>query len=174
MPTGAPDRVRGSPPPLGPAERLAPEGPHLPYSRIAVCVDASEASLAALDEARRVRIACSSDLTLVHVLESPSTLVAVAAAFGGGPVTDSEVELDAARSWLQELADGVPGAGIELLRGEAAPAIQHWARETGIDLLVAARHRGAVERVLLGSFASQITRDAPCPVLLVPPAERAS
>ena len=107
------------------------------------------------------------------MLESPSTLVAVAAAFGGGPVTDPEIEQEAARAWLEELAAGVPGAGTALLLGEPAHAVQSWARQTGADLIVAARHRGAVERVLLGSFVSEVIDGAPCPVLLVPPGERA-
>ena len=155
----------------GPAARGATT---LPYARIACCVDASDASLAALDESRRVRVACRGELILVHVVESPSTLVAVAAAFGGGQVTDPEIEREAAQAWLDELASGIAGAGTALLSGDPAPAVQQWARETGADLIVAARHRGAIERVLLGSFAAEVTNGAPCPVLLVPPGERAS
>jgi len=121
-----------------------------------------------------VRVACRGELTLVHVVESPSTLVAVAAAFGGGPVNDPEIEREAAQAWLDELAAGIAGAGTALLYGEPAQAVQQWARDTGADLIVAARHRGAIERVLLGSFAAEVTNGAPCPVLLVPPGERAS
>jgi nucleotide-binding universal stress UspA family protein len=110
---------------------------------------------------------------VVHVLESPSALVAVATAFGGAPVNEPQVEREAATAWLQELAAGIPGATAVLLEGEPAPAVQAWARDTGADLIVAARHHGLVERVLLGSFAGQVTHHAPCPVLLVPPGERA-
>jgi nucleotide-binding universal stress UspA family protein len=107
------------------------------------------------------------------VLESPSALVAVATAFGGGPMTDPQIEREAATAWLEELAAGIPGAAAVLLDGEPAPAVQAWARETGADLIVAARHHGLVERMLIGSFAAQVTQHAPCPVLLVPPRQEA-
>jgi nucleotide-binding universal stress UspA family protein len=38
-------------------------------------------------------------------------------------------------------------------------------------VLVAARHRGVVERMLVGSFAGHLMHHAPCAVLLIPPDE---
>ena len=40
--------------------------------------------------------------------------------------------------------------------------------------LIAASHRGLVERVLLGSFAGYLVRHAPCAVLLTRPPEASS
>ncbi|HSJ73798.1 MAG TPA: universal stress protein, partial [Miltoncostaeaceae bacterium] len=44
-----------------------------------------------------------------------------------------------------------------------------YAADAGIDLLVAAAHRGLVERAMLGGFAAYVAYHAPCPVLLVHP-----
>lgn len=48
-----------------------------------------------------------------------------------------------------------------------------WAEVEGIDLLVVGTHgRSGLPRALLGSTATRLAREAPCPVLLVPPPER--
>jgi nucleotide-binding universal stress UspA family protein len=42
----------------------------------------------------------------------------------------------------------------------------------GADLLVVgSRGRGAVERTFFGSVATQISHHAPCPLVVVPPAQ---
>jgi nucleotide-binding universal stress UspA family protein len=40
--------------------------------------------------------------------------------------------------------------------------------------VVAATHRGLVERALLGSFASHLAHHSPCPVFLIPPEQGGS
>jgi nucleotide-binding universal stress UspA family protein len=45
----------------------------------------------------------------------------------------------------------------------------HYLAEAGIDLLVAAAHRGLVDRAMLGGFAAYVAYHAPCSVLLVHP-----
>ena len=54
--------------------------------------------------------------------------------------------------------------------GDVATVLLRLVREHGIDLLVIGTrgHRG-VKRMLLGSVAEKVFRQAPCPVLIVPP-----
>lgn len=137
------------------------------YRHIAVCVDHSEASDAALVEARALHAAGSSGtLTIVHVAPSPLLYAGEAGAWAPDP----EDVASAARAWLDSVVVGVPeGEGV-LLEGYPPAAVCDWASASGVDLLVASSHRGLVERVLLGSFAGYLVRNAPCSVLLTRPA----
>lgn len=57
---------------------------------------------------------------------------------------------------------------VHALPPEPSPesAVLEWAEDGEPDLIVAAAHRGHLERTLHGSFAARIARDAPCPVLV--------
>ena len=141
----------------------APPGPgEAPYAHVACCIDDSPASNRALAEARRLRALGPGRLSLVHV--APRALIEepVPGAAEGVPrdIADDD------RAWLAATAAGVPGAEAVALTGLAADAAVDWAREAGPDLVVAAAHRGPVERALLGSFAAYLAREAPCPALL--------
>ena len=78
---------------------------------------------------------------------------------------------EVASTWLAEQAALVPEAQSVLLSGHPAGAVCAWAREHRPDLLVAGAHRGHLERVALGSFASYLAYHAPCPVLLMRPSK---
>ena len=132
-----------------------------PYAHIACCIDDSPASMRALAEARRLRALGPGRLSLVHV--GPRALIEAPAGDAGGGPRDLA---DDDRAWLARVAEGVPGAEPVALTGLAAEAAIGWAREAGPDLMVAAAHRGPVERALLGSFAAHLARKAPCPALL--------
>jgi nucleotide-binding universal stress UspA family protein len=141
-----------------------------PYPHIAVCVDRSDAARGALEEARRLRAAAGpGKLSLVHVAPWPLLYTGEAGAWAPDP---EDIE-SAARSWLDELAASVPEGEAVLLDGYPPAAVCTWAADVGVDLLVAASHRGLVERVLLGSFAAYLVRHSPCSVLLTRPAEAA-
>ena len=137
-----------------------------PYTHIACCIDDSDASQVALAEARRLRALGPGRLSLVHVVQWPPPY---AGGFGLW-LPDPDLLLEGGREWLAEQAVGVPEAEQVLLRGFAAPEVCEWARTTGVDLIVAAPHRGPAMRVALGSFANYLVHHAPCPVLLVRPA----
>jgi nucleotide-binding universal stress UspA family protein len=102
------------------------------------------------------------------VLAPPAFLVSLAAGLGGAPVHDTEVEKQAAEMWLAEEARSVDAEAV-LLEGHPASTATEWAPEAGVDIMVAATHRGLVERALLGSFAGYLAHHATCPVFLVPP-----
>ena len=53
-------------------------------------------------------------------------------------------------------------------RGDPAPEIVRLAQEQDVDLIVMGTHgRGWLGRLLMGSVAEQVVRNAPCPVLTV-------
>ena len=138
------------------------------YDHIAVCVDRSDAAQDALTEARRLRaMAGPGTLSVVHVAPWPLLYTGEAGAWAPDP---EDIE-SAARGWLTELVATIPEGEAVLLDGYPPAAVCSWAEDAGIDLLVAASHRGLVERVLLGSFAAYLVRHSPCSVLLTRPVE---
>jgi nucleotide-binding universal stress UspA family protein len=138
----------------------------LPYRHIAACVDDSDASKRALDEAVRLRGFGPGRLSVVHSMERTPMPALVGEGAAWYP-EDTAYE-DRVRSWLDEVAREAGGTPV-VLEGYAAAAVADWASENGVDLLVAAAHRGMVERMLVGSFAAFLAHHAPCSVLLVRP-----
>ncbi len=79
-----------------------------------------------------------------------------------------------------EMSHLIRSGGLRQLRhrtlleeGDISDVLLRLVREHAIDLLVVGTrgHRG-VKRMLLGSVAEKVFRQAPCPVLIVPPAAR--
>jgi nucleotide-binding universal stress UspA family protein len=69
---------------------------------------------------------------------------------------------------LRRLQSPDPAVRVEYLldEGKAAEEILRVAREENCDLILMATHgRTAVRRLLMGSVAEQVLRQAPCPVL---------
>ena len=57
---------------------------------------------------------------------------------------------------------------LHVVSGDAAGEILHAATQFGIDLIVMATHgRTGIRRLVLGSVAERVVREAPCPVLTV-------
>lgn len=137
-----------------------------PYRHIAVCIDRSDAAAATLSAARALRASVGPGrLSIVHVAPWPLLYTGEAGAWAPDPEDISS----AAREWLAEIVADVPeGEGV-VLDGYPPAAVCEWAAANDVDLLVAASHRGLVERVLLGSFAGYLVRHAPCAVLLTRP-----
>jgi nucleotide-binding universal stress UspA family protein len=133
------------------------------YAHIACCLDGSAAGDAALAAAIRMRALGDGTLTLVHVME------AGVEAYSGYPTEAISDDAHAARTWLEQMVALAPGADGVLLEGHPSTTVTEWAREAGIDLLIAVRHRGKVEHLLLGSFAQHLAYNAPCEVMLVHP-----
>ena len=84
-------------------------------------------------------------------------------------VPELERQVERARSQISgaEALD----IGIEVLWGNnPAEETVRWVTRSGIDLLVMGTHGSTgLKRTLLGSVASSVARQNPCPVLLVPP-----
>lgn len=134
-----------------------------PYNRIACCVDRDQMADEVLAEGMRLAGGDAQALQVVHVVAPPHTLVAGPFAYIA-PVTEMWSEAEA---WLEDRTQALPGATPVLLDGSPARALCAWAATHDIDLIVAAAHRGRVERAMLGGFAAHIAYHAPCSVLLV-------
>ncbi len=113
--------------------------------------------------AHALHLACSlarergARLVILHVMPVP--LVQEKRAFG----EEMAVELD-------RLAIPDPTIRVErwLIEGDPATQILRIAREMSCDLIVMGMHgRTGLDRVLMGSVAEQIVRNAFCPVLTV-------
>ena len=82
-------------------------------------------------------------------------------------------ELADRRYWQSQLEQIRPiDAGIAvthvLLEGDPASEIVRYGRDAGVDLIVIGTHgRTGVERLVLGSVAERVLRDAACSVLVV-------
>jgi nucleotide-binding universal stress UspA family protein len=134
-----------------------------PYSRIACCVDCDDRAHEVLAEGLRLADGSPGVVHVVHAVAPPRMALAGPYAYVA-PIMEMREQ---AESWLQELADEVPGVSPVLLDGNPAREVCRWAEETGVDLIIAAAHRGVFERVLLGGFASYLAYHAPCAVMLL-------
>jgi nucleotide-binding universal stress UspA family protein len=136
-----------------------------PYGRIACFVEESAASDLALEEALSIREQSPGELHVVHVAPRPYALFV--GMYASTPPYGDYV--DAAGRWLAGRVADLPGAIPRLLEGWPPKAACRYVADEGVDLLVAAAHRGLVERAMLGGFAAYVAYHAPCPVLLVHP-----
>jgi nucleotide-binding universal stress UspA family protein len=87
-------------------------------------------------------------------------------------VEAAEDERQAASDYLRRVGDRLRERGFQVEEqvGDGPPAgvIVERAGALGVDLIAMTTHgRGGLERLLLGSVAEEVTRNAPCPVLLV-------
>jgi nucleotide-binding universal stress UspA family protein len=142
--------------------------------RIAVAIDFGEMSLPALEYGRDLAHAFGAELSVLHVAPN---IVAANSAEGFTPnfeVMQGEIE-EGARKQLDSLLNAGNGALVHatpVLRRSNAPAdaIVDYAREAGIDLLIAGAHTSTVmPHTLMGSIAERVVRSAACPVLVVRP-----
>ena len=142
---------------------------HRPYNRIACCIDRDDMADDVLREGIRLAGGALETLTVVHVIAPPQPLIASPYGYVA-PIMEFR---DEAEAWLAEVTRDMAEATPVLLQGFPSKEVCSWARSSGVDIIVAAAHRGLLERAMLGGFASYIAYHAPCPVLLVHrPAER--
>ena len=140
--------------------------------KILVPTDFSKASAAALEYAGRLADAFDASLCILHSVENPYPMVGHAE-FGSLPqhVFDSlecQAHTNLATILTPEQAERYR-ATLVLCRGVAAQEILRYVQEQGdISLIVMATHgRGGVARLMMGSVADKVVREAPCPVLTI-------
>ena len=144
-------------------------------TRILVPTDFSEASDAALAEARDLAATLGASIRIVHVFDDPYVTSAMSADGQMFLPPDLRASLmkDADARLRQRLDAAVsPDRGEEcaLVTGPVAASIVEEAQTSGADLILMATHgRGGVSHLLLGSVAERVVRTAPCPVLTVRP-----
>lgn len=123
----------------------------------------------ASEEAFRFAVSLARDygakLTVLHVAEPPVI------AYGEGPVPFNPVEYkEALRQRLHQLQAHDPEVKVEwdLIEGHPATEILRTAEEVPCQLIVLGTHgRTGLSRLLLGSVAEQVLRNARCLVLTV-------
>jgi nucleotide-binding universal stress UspA family protein len=141
------------------------------FKRILVPLDNSEGSRRALDFAVRWSQVSGGKISLVHYID----VQAFPNAFGyGDPVILSAQRY--AESFLAEQKSRLEESGVQVdtklclaIDKRLGQCISEAARAWGADLIVLGSHgRRGIGRVLLGSGAEQIIREAPVPALVIP------
>jgi nucleotide-binding universal stress UspA family protein len=137
------------------------------YRGIAVGVDGSDESLAALDWAARTADVHGARLTVVATYPLSTTL---APGYGDLASTAKDAARKAAQTAQIRLGRHRPGrrdVEVLVLPGSAAPALSQ--RSTTCDLVVVGRRGlGVPDRTLLGSTSSALAASAPGAVAVVP------
>jgi nucleotide-binding universal stress UspA family protein len=142
------------------------------FQHVLVAVDGSEFAAHALEVAGSLATAVGAQIGLVHVIDPK--------------LVGSETGVPADQRWAMLRADG---QGLLETAAATIPAHAHcWkflregtpgaeivdsARKWPADLIVIGTHgRSGLTRLVFGSTAEGVTRHAPCPVVVVPPASR--
>jgi nucleotide-binding universal stress UspA family protein len=140
------------------------------FKTIVLALDGSEGSRQAIPMATELARQNGGRIVVVHVEQD-------VAGKGGGPVPATEDEIQAE---IRNIAEEVSNDGIEtsvemrnIMLGGPARVIAEIAKEAGADLIVVGtRGHAAAAGVLLGSVTQRLLHVAPCPVLVIPPADR--
>jgi nucleotide-binding universal stress UspA family protein len=144
------------------------------YQHILVPFDGSEASMCGLDEAIRLAKRTGAHLRLIHLVDDLQYIVGfvsyTAYANDVVPFLRRQGEQILVEGWSRAEKAGVT-ADTSLIEGAAlrlADVVANEVRNWSADLVVIGTHgRRGVSRLMLGSDAEQILRNASVPVLLV-------
>jgi len=143
------------------------------YQRILVPIDGSEPSARGLSEALKLAKNQGATLRVIHVINE----LVVIASYEGVIYTGELMQAlrDAGQALLAKARDqasasnvSVETALVEAHGGQAGSSIVKEANEWHADLIVLGTHgRRGLSRVVMGSDAEQVVRQATVPVLLV-------
>jgi nucleotide-binding universal stress UspA family protein len=129
--------------------------------------DHSDSAAPAFELAVRMARQHQARLIVLHVTAPPVRFGELGMAILV-PEMQKEI-LEADRIKLERLAAG-SGAECRVVEGEVAAEIRRMAQDEPCDLIVMGTHgRGGFARLLLGSVASSVLRQADCPVLAIKP-----
>jgi universal stress protein A len=139
--------------------------------RILIATDFSDSSRLALQYASNLAESSGAALHILHVDELPDVVVPPIAGLEGAYVY--EVPEKSRQEIHDQLAQVVPtSSGVTYEQhyeiGSPADKILDFARQRAIELIVMGSHgRSGLSRLIMGSVAERVMRDAPCPVLIV-------
>lgn len=142
------------------------QSPASKQEEILVPIDFSESSVTALRHARALAAGGRTQVILLNVVEAPGS-------FRKSDVVRQQRAFYTQRAErLQELADRELGsqvaARIEVREGKPTVEILRLASQRRVDLIVVGRHeRHGPRRWLRAHTATQLSKKAPCPVLLL-------
>jgi universal stress protein A len=136
-----------------------------PYRKVLAPIDFNDHALSALEVAKSIAQANDGSVTLLYVVPMDEPI--------GGKMYEDDFKLQAEKDAIRlaELgSERLKGIKYEVVTeiGDAATAIIATAAKKAMDVIVIGTHgRKALMRVLMGSVAEQVLREAPCPVIAV-------
>lgn len=139
----------------------------LEYKRILAPVDGSDASDRAFKEA--VAIALRNDAQLI-VFNAVDDLVRYGNVDQAIEIYEytREISNELVKNYVAEAEKAGAKVTSEVIKGDARHAIQNYAEENGVDLIViGSTGKGNLERIVMGSVSSYVVRNAKCNVLVV-------
>jgi nucleotide-binding universal stress UspA family protein len=140
--------------------------------RIVCATDLSPASAPAWAEAQLISRLFRAEILLLHVVAPPILPVEgyIAPGFYQDLVTEADRSAQEELDRLRRSAEGsAPRIETRIEVGSPALRILEVAGQTAADLLVVGTHgRTGLRRLVLGSVADRLVRQAACPVLTVP------
>jgi len=149
--------------------------------RILVTLDGSELAQDVLPHVEDLARRLPAEVCFVRAVElNPSALAmdAGTAGMAGAELMYEELEAEtqAAKVRLSLLASDWQTKGItatwEVVRGEAAESIVELAHSRGTDMIAMSTHgRSGLSRLIFGSVAAKVVREAGLPVLVITPVE---
>ncbi len=156
------------------------------YKKILVTHDGSVLASSVLPHAVAIAEAFDGEVLLLQVTESvyQNTLYTPITPYTASYSSPQEyervtkIEKNSAIKNLTKLKKELESSGIlkvntKVVEGNAGEEIVVFARKSKVDLIIMATHgRSGLGRVLLGSVADHVVRNAYCPVLLVHPKRR--
>jgi len=134
--------------------------------KVLLATDGSEYSEAALREAMNLARACSSQLSVISVIEVNPEYATLAPQI----VEKKEEETRQLLESVQECAarEGIACETIVHEGDEPYEYIVEEAAKRGVDMIVMGRHgRRGLKRLLMGSVTAKVIGHAPCSVLVV-------
>ncbi|GEJ59239.1 universal stress protein [Anaeromyxobacter diazotrophicus] len=137
------------------------------WSKVCCALDLSDSSGVIVGKAASLVRRLQGALTLLHVYEAhaPSPDLLLERYEHAAPEIEQKL---AAHQREAERVIGGPVRTVILTEGPPAAAIVRFAREGSFDLVVTGTHADkGLARVLLGSVAQRVVREAPCPVMVV-------
>jgi nucleotide-binding universal stress UspA family protein len=154
------------------------------YGKILVPLDGSKPAEVVLPYVQELARRFDSEVTLIQVVAPLSKLVAetmpagleptgAAAAVGVEAASEAaKAEREGARSYLEGVVGRLKAQKVkvqaEIVEGTAGDAIVEYAHHHGMDLIAMSTHgRSGLGRLVFGSVADQVLRQAGTPVLLI-------
>lgn len=145
------------------------------YNQILCPIDGSPTSERGMTEAAAVAKAMGASVRFFHVVDlQPALLGTEGAAVAMGALDELKKHgqkiVDAALKFAADQGIAATAGSVEAVGSRVSEAIIEEAVNCKADLIVIGSHgRRGVRRMLLGSDAEAIARQAPCAVLLVHP-----
>lgn len=137
--------------------------------RVVLGIDGSEGSVRAVRWAAGLAAPLGAEVIAVHVFEPLAHL----GASGDMQATEAEVARQLEEEWVRPLVDAGVEVDCRVLHGPPAEVLLDVAgRHDGDLIVVGARGLGRIRGIALGSVSSKLIQSAPCPVVVIPPADR--